>query len=68
MIYREITHTIRCDNCGKTTETNAASFEAAREAAERQGWAIISKGDWLRERHYCPKCKELLTNATKEES
>lgn len=69
MIYKEITHIIRCDRCGKAVlKTIAASFEIARESAERNGWLITDKGDWLKERHYCPKCKELLTNATKKES
>lgn len=59
MIYKEVIHYIRCDRCGKAVlKTNAASFEVARETAERKGWLIINKGDWLKERHYCPKCKE----------
>ena len=61
MICKEITHIIRCDRCGKAVlKTNAASLEIARETAERNGWQIINKGDWLKERHYCPKCKEEL--------
>ena len=59
MIYKEVTHYIRCDRCGRMTlKTDAASFEVARETAELQGWVITDKGDWLKERHYCPECKE----------
>lgn len=59
MIYTETIHYIGCDRCGKAVlKTNAASFEVARYTAERKGWLIINKGDWLKERHYCPKCKE----------
>lgn len=58
MIYKEVTHYIRCDRCGTVLKTNATSLEIDRETAERNGWLITDKGDWLRERHYCPKCKE----------
>lgn len=55
MIYKEVIHYIRCDRCGKAVlKTTAGSFENA----ERNGWLITDKGDWLKERHYCPKCKE----------
>lgn len=59
MIYTETIRYIRCDRCGKAVlKTNAASLEIARETAERNGWQIINKCDWRKERHYCPKCKE----------
>lgn len=58
MIYPIRTFLVRCDRCEAELETNAASLEAVRETAERNGWLITDKGDWLKERHYCPKCKE----------
>lgn len=63
MIYTETIRYIRCDKCGKVLKTNAANNEVTKEAAERAGWLITNKGDYLTERHYCEECAD----AKKEE-
>ena len=57
MIYTQTIRIIRCDRCGLRKETNAANKYIAIESAEREGWLITDKGDWLRERHYCLDCR-----------
>ncbi len=63
MIYSEKIIYVRCDRCRAVLKTNAADAVIARETAERKGWFITDKGDWLKERHYCPKCKKILVHA-----
>lgn len=60
MIYPIRTIIVQCDHCKAQLKTNAASEQIAREVAESKGWLITNKGDWLKERHYCPNCKEAL--------
>ena len=56
MIFTIHIKVVKCDRCGGWIETNAATDRIAIETAERNGWVIADKGDWLRERHYCPHC------------
>lgn len=56
MIFTLHIKVVKCDRCGKRLETNAATDQIANETAERNGWLIADKGNWLRERHYCQDC------------
>ena len=56
MIFTIHIKVVKCDRFGGWIETNAATDRIAIETAERNGWVIADKGDWLRERHYCPHC------------
>lgn len=47
---------VKCDRCGKMLVTNASTEQMAKDTAERNGWLIADKGNWLSERHYCPDC------------
>lgn len=63
MIYTQRIIIVQCDRCKEQLETNSASEKIASETAEYIGWLITNKGDWLKERHYCPKCKKILVHA-----
>ena len=60
MLYPEHFRAVQCDRCGRRMTTIAETDEIAKETAVRNGWLIADRGDWLKERHYCPDCRGFI--------